>query len=928
MNKIFLKDYLISNDPDLLFVTETWLKPDILSSIFCPHGYSVIRDDRLASKNGGGVLVIYKSHLPVEEVTFTCENSTFLHTQVDFLCIDLFDKNNTARFLCFYIPPDCSCQADIISKTCDVISSVIPFTTPIYIFGDFNLPCIDWEIPISKGGPSHDHFVDFCIENSLAQCIMEPTHDKGNTLDLLLCNHLAYAKLMNCSVNPPLTKTCDHNTISFEVKIKQTLRNSPKSSYPNFKLADFDSINNKLQQINWNNILDVNTELQQNYNKFISVIQNLILKHVPLKYSNVNKRNKKPNHLKLLLKEKLKIYKEFKTNKSLRDKYKQSCKNYEDAMKKWQNKLEQQICKNPSSRKFYSYINKKLKSQNCIPNLIDKNNQTVENDTEKANLFNLYFQKVFTQDNGKKLRIKSKKSNKMPPFEISVTDITYALLNSKDKISRTPDNVPAHFIKRIGPYILEPLHFIFNQSLKLNAIPTQWKSALIVPIFKRGNRNTVDNYRPVSLTSSFSRLLESILVAKIMQHLLTNDLLTSRQFGFIPGKSTSSQLLTASFEWLYSLSRNLETNIIYTDVSKAFDTVSHQKLITTLKAFKIDPFVVEWIENFLTGRTQQVVINECLSAPAEIYSGVPQGSVLGPCIFNIFYNDIVEDCVGPIQDTGNISLFADDMKLFSTETPNLQSSLNLVNEWTISRQLNLAPAKCVSLKISKRGIDSNDTSFSINQQQIQSVKKFKDLGVFISEDLKWSKHINYITRNASNSLYHIMKVFNSKNIWILLKLYNTYVRPKLECNTSVWSPYLKQDINKIEKVQQKFTKFAMQKCNIPFTNYNDRLTKLNIKSLYHRRIIFDLIQFYKIINGVSDINFNDYFTFKSHQYNLRRNSRQVQSNFNFKNQKFDQCFFLRIVKYWNALPEDVVVAPSIEVFRRRVHSIDVESLLQ
>ena len=154
------------------------------------------------------------------------------------------------------------------------------------------------------------------------------------------------------------------------------------------------------------------------------------------------------------------------------------------------------------------------------------------------------------------------------------------------------------------------------------------------------------------------------------------------------------------------------------------------------------------------------------------------------------------------------------------------------------------------------------------------------------------------------------------------------MRPKLEFNTSVWSPYLKQDINKIEKVQQKFTKFAMQKCNIPFTNYNDRLTKLNIKSLLHRRIIFDLIQFYKIIYGVSDINFNDYFTFKSHQYSLRRNSMQVQSNFNFKNQKFDQCFFLRIVKYWNALPDDVVVAPSVEVFKKRILSIDVDSLLQ
>ena len=200
-------------------------------------------------------------------------------------------------------------------------------------------------------------------------------------------------------------------------------------------------------------------------------------------------------------------------------------------------------------------------------------------------MFNSYFQEVFTKDNGENLSLDLKKSNQMPPIEISLTDITYSLLNSKHKISRTPDNVPAYFIRRIGPNILQPLHFIFNASLNCNAIPVQWKSAIIVPIYKRGSRQKVNNYRPVSLTSSFSQIMESIRVSKIMQHLLANNLLSPQQFGFIPGKSTSSQLLTASFEWVTSFQRNLDTNIIYTDVSKAFDTVSHPKLINTLRAF-------------------------------------------------------------------------------------------------------------------------------------------------------------------------------------------------------------------------------------------------------------------------------------------------------------------------------------------------------
>ena len=133
-----------------------------------------------------------------------------------------------------------------------------------------------------------------------------------------------------------------------------------------------------------------------------------------------------------------------------------------------------------------------------------------------------------------------------------------------------------------------------------------------------------------------------------------------------------------------------------------------------------------------------------------------------------------------------------------------------------NRQLDLAPAKYAVLKVPRFGMASDTSSFSIGQHQLESIKNFKDLGILISGDLKWSKHINYITSKASVSLYHIMKVFNSKNIWTLLKLYTTYVRPKLEFNTLVWSPYLKQDINKVEKNTTKIYQISNAEMQYPF----------------------------------------------------------------------------------------------------------------
>ena len=234
MNKIlFVNDYLKSNDTDLLFLTETWLRPDISSSLFCPSGYNVLRNDRQSSK-GGGVLLLYKSSLNLKEVTLNFSNSTTC-SNFEFVCADvLLESNSTARFMCFYIPPSYSGQIDTISKCCDIITCAIPFASPIYIMGDFNLPAIDWEIPVSKGGPSHDYFVDFCIENSLTQCVQESTHNKGNMLDLVLCNHLAYNQLLQCLVNPPLTSKCDHNSVSLKVEVKQSINDYKKIALSKF----------------------------------------------------------------------------------------------------------------------------------------------------------------------------------------------------------------------------------------------------------------------------------------------------------------------------------------------------------------------------------------------------------------------------------------------------------------------------------------------------------------------------------------------------------------------------------------------------------------------------------------------------------------------------------------------------------------------
>ena len=293
-------------------------------------------------------------------------------------------------------------------------------------------------------------------------------------------------------------------------------------------------------------------------------------------------------------------------------------------------------------------------------------------------------------------------------------------------------------------------------------------------------------------------------------------------------------------------------------------------------------------------------------------------------MFLIYINDIAEFS-SSLGENGGVSLFADDTKIFSPDPNKLQTVLDQMNSWLSSRQLDLAPHKCYSLTtcISSRKPQAKP-SFSINNCTISPAPKMKDLGITVSCDLKWNHHVKNIAKNASFASHQLLKSIRTRNIWTLIKLYKTYIRPKLEYNTPVWSS--NKDIKKIEGVQVRFTKYIFRRCGIPFTSYEDRLYKLNLKSLKHRRIIYDLLLTYKIINGLSDMKFSDFFVFRSTQYNLRGNPNKINTIFKQNSDQWRSSFFNRAVKYWNALPENVASSSSLQIFKSKIRSINLDSL--
>ena len=916
-----VKSYLLINNVDICFFTETWLNSNIRNSMINIPGYEILRSDR-HNKRGGGVAVYYKDSLNVQLVNPRIKFLTF--SNFEYIALELNTSSSSKiLFLCFYIPPDSAKCIQTVTNMVKIVSSYISHTQPFVLLGDLNFPSANWTTFTSNESPTQ-HFLDYCLNNSLSQEILSQTHSGGNVLDIALCNISAKSLLTKTSVDCSISIDCDHYLVSLYFNSLLSKKSKVSKIRYNFKKGNYDVINQELLSYDWS-FLNSDLPFQDRYDNFIKILNDTIEKHIPCSTNSDSKNTFLPKYIRNLRKSKLRTYRLFKSGKCSKQTYKDRAKKYEYEVKLWHEKQEKSFCENPDIKKLYSYANRKLNNNFSIPNLNDDLGNSIATDKEKASLLNNTFYQNFTTDNGNTLSPFPKNYFSMDEIYISKQDIVEAIESTKDKLTDTPESIPPYFIKRCLISLLTPLHLIYNYSLKHNFIPFQWKQSSIIPIYKKGDRALPSNYRPIALTSSFCRILEAIILKYMLSHLLKNNLLLSNQFGFLPSRSSCSQLLWCLQDWYTAYFEKNPQYVVYTDITKAFDSVSHSKLLTVLTSYGFNPEFLSWIQNFLSDRSQSVKLNNTYSSFLPILSGVPQGSVLGPLLFVIFINDI---CLH-LNSKHNIkiALFADDAKFISTDTEELQHCLNTFCDTIQNYQLKLAPMKSFVLRIGKRAtLNTDDTNFFMESSPLLYQDYAKDLGIFFQSDLKWERHVNFISRQASITSYQILKSFRSKNIWTLLSLYKCYIRPRLEYNTEIWSPYLKKNINKIEQIQKRYTKQIFQRCNILSKSYSDRLYKLNIMSLENRRIKFDLILLFKIMNNLSDLKFEDYFYYESHSYSLRNNITKVRSKSKFTGNLWHGSFFNRAPNYWNKLHFNISSTKSLDVFKLRLNVTIIDDL--
>ena len=361
------------------------------------------------------------------------------------------------------------------------------------------------------------------------------------------------------------------------------------------------------------------------------------------------------------------------------------------------------------------------------------------------------------------------------------------------------------------------------------------------------------------------------------------------------------------------IDKDVPTDAIYLDLSKAFDTVPHKKLIHKLKGYGISGNILSWITDFLSGRSQYVSVNGSCSDKTPVTSGVPQGSVLGPILFIYFINDMpdVVNCF--------MKIFADDAKTSNQiqeekDSVTLQNSLNNLSSWSEDWGSNFNCDKCGVMHLGK---NNPKFSYTLNNTTMKETFSEKDLGVFVDPLLNFENHIHTTVKKARKMSGLIIRTISYKSKEIMIPLYKTLIRPILEYGNPIWSPYLRKNIDLVENVQRHFTKCII---GVKDIEYSERMRLLNLPSLEYRRLRGDLIETYKICNNIYDpATTSNLFVFNSYD-KTRSNSLKLIKN-STNSTQFKHFFTNRVINLWNNLPEHVAKAESTNCFKNKIDKI-------
>jgi len=556
-----------------------------------------------------------------------------------------------------------------------------------------------------------------------------------------------------------------------------------------------------------------------------------------------------------------------------------------------------------------------IKSRRLAPLL--ERGKLYQDSEGKAQVLNRQFSSVFTREDLSSVpRLFGPNYPNIGPLCITDSGIIKLLKALKVNKAAGPDSIACRVLREVADELGPVLTLLFRQSVQEGILPSEWKTAFVTPIFKKGRLNQASNYRPVSLTCVCCKLLEHVICKHIMLHLESHGILTPRQHGFLSLHSCESQLIITLNDFVRAWDEDTQLDVTVLDLSKAFDKVPHQALLGKLQHYGIEGNVHSWITDFLSGRTQRVIVDGAYSEWEDVVSGVPQGTVMGPLLFLLHINDL------PSIVSSEVRLFADDCLVYrrirsQEDQHELQKDLDNLYRWAETWGMEYNPTKCNTMSV-KRGRSKLNHIYSLNGHPLLEVQEAKYLGITISNNLKWTSHIQNTVTKANRTLGFLHRNLRSCPKKLKAMAYLALIRPLLEYSCAAWDPYLKGDIQALEKIQRRGARFVLNQHKRDYTSISTAIKDLNWPELSERRRQQRLTMMFKVMNGMVAIPANVYVKRSTSRTRSTNSARldQLRAHTDI----YQYSFFPRTIVDWNSLNDNIVTSPTLDTFKNRLKS--------
>lgn len=846
-----------NEDYDVIVLTETWLKDGITSVQLFGNEYSVFRRDRdpeVSGKvRGGGVLIaVKKGFRSFSNVSRIDEDLEHLWVNIDVgerhVCVGVV-----------YLPPEQSRNAAIIERLISSISSIafsLNSQDLHLLYGDFNLPDLCWNL--SSGGYAYPeptdstsssmHFLDSMSLLNLKQlCVTRNCLNR--TLDLIFVNDEA---LPMCNIADPHEAIIPvdplHPPLLTSLSCPALIQfiDQEDDRLLDFAKADFVSLNEAIRQIDWtplNQAADVNDAVEF----FTGTLRQLFPRFVPAPRPRQNPRWGN-NHLRHLKRKRSKALRNLSTYRCDANKrrFNVASRKYRIYSRKlyarYVVRTQRDLMNQP--KRFWAFVSEKRK-ESGLPSTMFLRNESADNPVTICNLFAKHFSGAFDNVTATPHQIDDALQDvPTDAFSININsfseaDVLAGIAKLKPTAVPGPDGVPSIIVTKCANALSGPLMTIFNMSIAQSKFPSDWKRSIMFPAFKKGDKRDVANYRGVTSLCAGSKLFE-ILVNDIL-FCAAKPYISIDQHGFYAGRSTTTNLLQFTSFCLNSMEQGVQVDTIYTDLKSAFDKVNHDILLAKLERIGVAHNLVRWLRSYLVNRQLCVKLGSAESDPFCSLSGVPQGSNLGPLLFNIFFNDV---CLALPAECKLV--YADDLKMYlriesALDCQRLQKLVDIFFEWCGRNLLIVSVTKCSVISFSRKKTPIIWNYF-IDNQPLHRTNVMKDLGVLLDSELNFREHYSYILAKANRNLGFIFRISNEfRDPYCLRSLYYSLVRSILESSAIVWCPYHNVWIERIEKVQSKFIRYALR--FLPWRNreqlppYESRCQLLGMDTLERRRTV-------------------------------------------------------------------------------------------